>query len=106
MSINQTRRSVPAFTAITKRNGKTRLLRRGPDPFRLYRNPVPVADPVTPDPAADDFYDRLQRIWDRVLLLEDLGVIRTEFDKFRYAYQLAEAELQELCLTNAAAHPC
>ena len=52
--------------------------------------------------STDDFYDRLQRLWDQLLVFEDMGLIHTEFDKFKYAYQLAEAEIKERCRENAA----
>ncbi|GAB4025392.1 hypothetical protein [Spirosoma gilvum] len=42
----------------------------------------------------DGFYGSLQRIWNHVLQLEDMGLIRQENDKFVYAYRFAEAELQ------------
>jgi hypothetical protein len=45
----------------------------------------------------DEFYGRLQGIWNNVLQLEDMGLIQDERDKFVYAYQFAEAELQRLC---------
>lgn len=41
----------------------------------------------------DDFYGSLQRIWNSVVQLEDLGMIHSENDKFVYAYRFAEAEL-------------
>lgn len=49
----------------------------------------------------DDFYGSLQRIWNNVLNLEDLGIIQQENDKFRYAYQFAEAELQRAFASQA-----
>lgn len=42
----------------------------------------------------DDFYGSLQRIWNNVVKLEDMGIIKQENDKFMYAYRFAEAELQ------------
>jgi len=42
----------------------------------------------------DDFYGSLQRIWNNVVQLEDMGIIHSENDKFVYAYRFAEAELQ------------
>ncbi|SFC14501.1 hypothetical protein [Spirosoma endophyticum] len=42
----------------------------------------------------DEFYGSLQRIWNNVVQLEDMGIIQQENDKFVYAYRLAEAELQ------------
>ncbi|WP_338870717.1 hypothetical protein WBJ53_23495 [Spirosoma sp. SC4-14] len=42
----------------------------------------------------DDFYGSLQRIWNNVVQLEDMGLIHTENDKFVYAYRFAEAELE------------
>ncbi|AUD02781.1 hypothetical protein [Spirosoma pollinicola] len=42
----------------------------------------------------DDFYGSLQRIWNNVVKLEDMGIIQQENDKFMYAYRFAEAELQ------------
>lgn len=41
----------------------------------------------------DEFYGSLQRIWNNVVQLEDMGIIQQENDKFVYAYRLAEAEL-------------
>lgn len=41
----------------------------------------------------DDFYGSLQRIWNSVVQLEDLGMIQSEQEKFVYAYRFAEAEL-------------
>ncbi len=46
----------------------------------------------------DEFYGSLQRIWNNVLQLEDMGFIHDEHDKFVYAYQFAEAELQRAFL--------
>ncbi|MFD2569153.1 hypothetical protein ACFSUS_00820 [Spirosoma soli] len=51
----------------------------------------------------DDFYGRLQRIWNNVVQLEDLGFIRTEEDKFIYAYRFAEAELHQACTERETA---
>jgi hypothetical protein len=56
----------------------------------------------TPQPALqallsqseDEFYGSLQRIWNNVVQLEDMGIIHNENDKFIYAYRFAEAELQ------------
>lgn len=45
----------------------------------------------------DEFYGRLQGIWNNVLQLEDMGLIQDERDKFVYAYQFAEAEMHRLC---------
>ncbi|MVM35197.1 hypothetical protein GO755_34555 [Spirosoma sp. HMF4905] len=42
----------------------------------------------------DGFYGSLQRIWNNVVKLEDMGIIQQENDKFMYAYRFAEAELQ------------
>ena len=42
----------------------------------------------------DEFYGSLQRIWNNVVQLEDMGIIHSENDKFVYAYRFAEAELQ------------
>ncbi|UFH52339.1 hypothetical protein [Spirosoma sp. KNUC1025] len=42
----------------------------------------------------DDFYGSLQRIWNNVVVLEDMGIIKQENDKFMYAYRFAELELQ------------
>ncbi|MFD2934003.1 hypothetical protein [Spirosoma flavum] len=46
----------------------------------------------------DDFYGSLQRIWNNVVKLEDMGIIQQENDKFMYAYRFAEAELQRAYL--------
>lgn len=98
-------RAKPAFISITKSNGESQPLPR------KMRQPVPTHNitPFTDESVGtstdtDEFYDRLQGIWDRVLRFEDLGLIHTESDKFRYAYQLAEAELRELCLQNTVVH--
>ncbi|WP_420148940.1 hypothetical protein [Spirosoma sp.] len=50
----------------------------------------------------DDFYGSLQRIWNSVSQLEDLGIIQQENDKFVYAYRLAEIELQRAFSTRTA----
>ena len=100
-----TMRSKSAFNLVTTANGSLQLRR-----FRTHQPTVPnddlalaeIARQVAMPAATDDFYDRLQRIWDRVFQFEDLGIIHTEFDKFKYAYQLAEAEIQEMCRENAA----
>ncbi|MVM37298.1 hypothetical protein GO730_06020 [Spirosoma sp. HMF3257] len=42
----------------------------------------------------DGFYGSLQRIWNNVVKLEDMGIIQQENDKFMYAYRFAEAELK------------
>ena len=52
----------------------------------------------------DGFYGRLQRIWNHVLQLEDMGLIRQENDKFVYAYRFAEAELQRAYSTPPLSH--
>ncbi|GAB4050502.1 hypothetical protein [Spirosoma litoris] len=44
----------------------------------------------------DDFYGSLQRIWNNVVQLEDMGIIQQENDKFMYAYRFAEAELKRV----------
>jgi hypothetical protein len=41
----------------------------------------------------DEFYSSLQRIWNSVLQLEDMGLIHDEHEKFVYAYRFAEEEL-------------
>ncbi|WP_119669431.1 hypothetical protein [Fibrisoma montanum] len=48
-----------------------------------------------------NFYERLQHVWQNVVALEDMGIIRSEPDKFIYAYRFMEAELQKVCLENA-----
>ena len=35
----------------------------------------------------DDFYGSLQRIWNSVVQLEDLGMIKSEQEKFVYAFR-------------------
>ncbi|RRB02142.1 hypothetical protein [Larkinella rosea] len=49
----------------------------------------------------DEFYGSLQRIWNNVLHLEDMGIIQQENDKFMYAYRFAEAELKRAYSTQA-----
>ncbi len=49
----------------------------------------------------DDFYGSLQRIWNNVVKLEDMGIIQQENDKFMYAYRFAEAELQRAFTSKA-----
>lgn len=49
----------------------------------------------------DDFYGSLQRIWNTIVQLEDMGIIQQENEKFRYAYQFAEAELKKAYLERA-----
>jgi len=44
----------------------------------------------------DGFYGSLQRIWNNVVQLEDMGIIQQENEKFMYAYRFAEAELQRV----------
>lgn len=51
----------------------------------------------------DEFYGSLQRIWNNVVQLEDLGIIQQENDKFVYAYRLAEAELHRVYSEKAFA---
>lgn len=53
----------------------------------------------------DEFYGSLQRIWNNVLQLEDLGIIQQENDKFMYAYRFAEAELQRAYLEQFSQIP-
>lgn len=48
----------------------------------------------------DEFYGSLQRIWNNVLQLEDMGIIQQENDKFMYAYRFAEAELKRAFLAR------
>ena len=50
----------------------------------------------------DEFYGSLQRIWNNVVQLEDLGLIHEEHDKFIYAYRFAEAELHRAFLQKGA----
>lgn len=50
----------------------------------------------------EDFFSRLQGVWDKVLLLKEVGIVENEQDKFSYAYRLAEIELQKLCRENAS----
>ena len=49
----------------------------------------------------DDFYGSLQRIWNNVLQLEDMGIIQQENDKFIYAYRFAEAELHRVYIEQS-----
>ncbi|MCK8493295.1 MULTISPECIES: hypothetical protein [Spirosoma] len=42
----------------------------------------------------DEFYGSLQRIWNNVVQLEDMGLIHDNNDKYMYAYRFAEVELQ------------
>ncbi|QDK79816.1 hypothetical protein EXU85_14830 [Spirosoma sp. KCTC 42546] len=56
--------------------------------------PVQPALQVLVAQSEDGFYGSLQRIWNNVLQLEDMGIIQQENDKFMYAYRFAEAELQ------------
>lgn len=59
-------------------------------------NLAPTAQPALPillSKSEDEFYGSLQRIWNNVVQLEDLGIIKQEQDKFMYAYRFAEAEL-------------
>ena len=51
----------------------------------------------------DDFYGSLQRIWNNVVQLEDMGIIQQENDKFIYAYRFAELELQRAFSVRAEA---
>ena len=63
--------------------------------------PQTGANPALPallSQSDDGFYGSLQRIWNNVLQLEDLGIIQQENDKFMYAYRFAEAELQRAYL--------
>lgn len=50
----------------------------------------------------DDFYGSLQRIWNNVVKLEDMGIIQQENDKYMYAYRFAEAELQRAYLGSSS----
>lgn len=100
-------RAKSAFVSITKSNGEPQPLPRNMRQHLPTHNVMPftdTAESVRTPTDTDEFYDRLQGIWDRVLRFEDLGLIHTESDKFRYAYQLAEAELRELCLQNTVVH--
>lgn len=64
--------------------------------------PVPTATSNRPplntllSNSEDEFYGSLQRIWNHVVQLEDMGLIHDEHDKFAYAYRFAEAELHRL----------
>lgn len=51
----------------------------------------------------DGFYGSLQRIWNNVIQLEDMGIIQQENDKFIYAYRFAELELQRAFSGQASA---
>ncbi|MBD2753989.1 hypothetical protein [Spirosoma validum] len=51
----------------------------------------------------DGFYGSLQRIWNNVIQLEDMGIIQQENDKFVYAYRFAELELQRAFAIQATA---
>ncbi|QMW05202.1 hypothetical protein [Spirosoma foliorum] len=55
-----------------------------------------VALQVLLSQSEDDFYGSLQRIWNNVVQLEDMGIIQQENDKFMYAYRFAEAELKRV----------
>ncbi|GAB4025178.1 hypothetical protein [Spirosoma koreense] len=60
--------------------------------------PAPAANPglqVLLAQSGDEFYGSLQRIWNKVVQLEDMGIIQQENDKFMYAYRFAELELQQ-----------
>ncbi|MBO0952609.1 hypothetical protein [Fibrella forsythiae] len=50
----------------------------------------------------DEFYGSLQRIWNNVVQLEDMGIIHDNNDKFAYAYRFAEAELRRLYSEKSA----
>ncbi|MBC3787214.1 hypothetical protein [Spirosoma utsteinense] len=43
----------------------------------------------------DEFYGRLQRIWNNVVQRDDMDLIRDEHDKSVYAYRFAEEELHQ-----------
>ena len=49
---------------------------------------------------SEAFLLRIQGIWNKVALLENLGVIRNDEDKFDYAYRFAEIELQKSFIEN------
>lgn len=61
-------------------------------PIHRSAEPTPALG-VLLSQSEDEFYGSLQRIWNNVLQLEDMGLIHDEHDKFVYAYRFAEEEL-------------
>jgi hypothetical protein len=51
----------------------------------------------TPLPDSRNFTTRLIRIWDEVQRFKQLGVIKTDDDRYFIAYRTAENELREVC---------
>ena len=51
---------------------------------------------------SEAFLRRIQGIWNKVALLENMGVIQNEQDKFNYAYHFAEIELQKIFIENVS----
>lgn len=64
--------------------------------YRSVNTPPPTLQTLLSN-SEDEFYGRLQHIWNNIVQLEDMGLIKTEEDKFIYAYGFAEAELQRAC---------
>ena len=69
----------------------------------MHPSPTPAQPPLSTllSQSEDDFYGSLQRIWNTIVQLEDMGIIQQENDKFRFAYQFAEAELKRVYLERA-----
>ncbi|WP_461043081.1 hypothetical protein [Spirosoma harenae] len=70
-------------------------------PSSLSQATTTSALPALLSQSEDGFYGSLQRIWNHVLQLEDLGLIHQENDKFVYAYRFAEAELERIYCDTA-----
>jgi hypothetical protein len=45
---------------------------------------------------SEEYRRRIHGIWNKVTLLENVGVIKDDCDKFNYAFRFAEIELQKV----------
>ena len=51
---------------------------------------------------SEEFLLRIQGIWSKIALLENVGAIQNEEDRFNYAYRFAEIELQKVFIENVS----
>jgi hypothetical protein len=77
----------------------TRTSRTTTNAFQPANAPQPSLQALLSQ-SEDGFYGSLQRIWNNVVQLEDMGIIQQENEKFMYAYRFAEAELQRVHAQN------